>query len=75
MTALTLTAGERSVLRAIDEAPEKRAPWSALPKKSDLTPRGFAIVATRMIRRSLIARNGSDLTITFAGMRALKNVE
>lgn len=75
MSDLTLTAGERSVLRVIDEAPEKMVPWSALPKKADLTQRGFAIVATRMIRRSLIARNGSDLTITFAGMRALNNAE
>lgn len=75
MTDLTLTAGEQSVLRVIDEAPEKMVPWVALPKKTDLTPRGFAIVATRMIRRNLIARNGSDLTITFAGMRALNNAE
>ena len=51
MTDLALTAGERSVLRTIDEAPEKRVAWSALPKKADLTQRGFAIVATRMIRR------------------------
>ena len=74
MRHLTLTKTERHLLREVDSIPDKVVGWSLLKMTAgrSLSPVGFTRVMDRMLRRNLLARNDGTVTLTFAGMQALK---
>lgn len=74
MKDLTLTRSERFLLNEVDSVPDKVVRYSMLLQCArHMTPLGFSRVVDKMMRRNLLARgDGGDLTITFAGMQALR---
>lgn len=73
---LTLTKSERFLLNEVDSVPNKIVRWSLLRMSArDLSPTGFSRVMDRLLDRSLLARDHDNVTLTYSGMRALKDGE
>lgn len=74
MRDLTLTKTERFLLTEVDSVPDKVVGWSLLKMTAGrkLSSVGYNRVMDRMLRRNLLARDYDKVTLTFAGMQALK---
>lgn len=71
----TLTKSERFVLNEVDSVPDKAVRWSLLRMSvtaRDLSPVGFSRVMDRLLNRNLLSRTDDGVTLTYSGMRALK---
>jgi hypothetical protein len=75
MTTKPLTAGEKSVLIALNAAePDKSLPFATLRLRCNPRPtsRGFSTIVSRLERDNRIARNFAKIALTFGGTRALR---
>jgi hypothetical protein len=74
MRDLTLTKSERFLLNEVDSVPDKVVGWSLLKMTAGrhLTNTGYSRIMDRLLRRNMLARDEGTVTLTFAGMCALK---
>ncbi|WP_333702922.1 hypothetical protein [Sphingobium yanoikuyae] len=74
MRDLSLTRSERFLLNEVDSVPDKVVRWTTLRQAArHMTCLGFSRVVDKMLRRNLLARDRDAVTLTFAGMQALKS--
>lgn len=75
MAQSALTRSQASILKALNAAPDKVLSFRDVRDATGLTFRGLRIVLHRLEDLNMLSRcdgHGSDFTLTFGGMRALK---